>query len=93
MVQPMEAAILQGVRDILFHSGWEMLNICIGEPGIFKVADVETKLHSLHLEAGDPQSPVLVSEVHLIVAVIAEQEIENGQMPHTNSSIGRFISI
>ena len=93
MVQPMEATILQGVRNVLFHSGREIFNVCISKPGIFEVADIETKLSSHHLEAGDPQLYVCVSEVHLIVAAIADEEIVNRQMPDTNPSIDRFISI
>ena len=50
----MEATILQGVRNVLLHSGWEILDICISKPGIFELADVETKLCSHHLEASDP---------------------------------------
>ena len=93
MVQPMEATILQGVRNILFHSGWEILNVCISKPGIFEIADVETELHSHHLEARDSQLHIRVSEVHLIVAAIADKEIVNRQMSNTDPSIGRFISI
>ncbi len=89
----METAILQGVQNILFHLGWEIINVCISKPGIFEIADVETELRSHHLEASDPQLHVHVLKVHLIVTVIANKEIVNRQMPDTNPSIGRFISI
>ena len=93
MVQPMETTILQGVRNVLFHSGWEIFNVSIGKPGIFEIADVETKLRDHHLKARGPQLHVRISEVHLIVATIANKEIVNRQMPDTNPSIGRLISI
>ena len=93
MVQPMETTILQGVRNIMFHSGWEVFNVCISKPGIFKIADVETQLRSHHLKASDPQLHVRVSEVYSIVTAIADKEIVDRQMSDTNPSIGRFISI
>ena len=93
MVQPMETTILQGVRNILFHSGWEISDVCIGQPRIVELADVETELSHHHLEACNPQLHVRVSDVHLMAAAIAEKEIVNRQMPDTNPSIGRFISI
>ena len=89
----MEATILQGVRNVLFRSGWEIPDICIGEPGIVELADVETELGSHHHEAFNPQLHVRVSDVHLIAAAIAEKEIVNRRIPDTNPSIGRFISI
>src|SRR5882757_8155083 len=46
MVRPMEATILQGVRHVLFNSGWEICNVRISEPGIFELADVETELRN-----------------------------------------------
>ncbi len=93
MVQPMETTILQWVRNVLFHLGWEISDVCIGEPGIVELADVETELGSHGLETRTPQLHVRVSDVHLIAAAIAEKEIVNRQMPDTNPSIGRFISI
>ncbi len=93
MVQPVETTILQGIRNVMFHLGWEIFNICISKPGIFEIADVETKLRSHHLEASDPQLHIHVSEVHLIVTAITDKEIVNGQMPDTNPSIDCFISI
>ncbi len=89
----METTILQGVRNVLFHSGWEISDVCIGEPGIVELADVETELGSHRLEACIPQLHVCVLDVHLIAAAIAEKEIVNRQMADTNPSIGRFISI
>ncbi len=93
MVQPMEATILQGARNILFHSGWEIFNVCIGEPGIVELADVETELGSHHIEACNPQLHIRISDVYLVAAVIAEKEIIDRQMPDTNPLIGCFILI
>ena len=89
----METTILQGVRNVLLHSGWEISDVCIGEPGIVELTDVETELGSHRLEACDPQLHVRLSDVHLIAAAIAEKEIVNRQMLDTNTSIGCFISI
>ena len=89
----METTILQGVRNVLFHSGWEISDVCIGEPGIFEPADVETELHGHRPKACNPQLHMCVSDVDLIVAAITEKEVVNRQMPDTNSSIGCFISI
>jgi len=89
----METTIRQGVRYVLFHSGWEISDVCIGEPGIVELADVEMELGGHRLEAYNPQLHVRVSDVHLIAAAIAEKEIVNRQMPDTNPSIGRLISI
>ena len=93
MVRPIETTILQGVRNILFQFGREIYNVCIGKPGIFELADVETKLRSHHSEAINPQLRVRVSGVHVKVTVIADKEIIDRQMPDTNPSIGRFISV
>ena len=89
----METTILQGVRNVLFHSGWEISDVCIGEPGIVELADVEMELGSHRIEACNPQLHIRVKDVHLIAAAIAEKEIVNRQMPDTNPSIGRFISV
>ena len=89
----METTILQGVRNVLFHSGCEIFDVCISKPGIFELADVETELGSHHLEACNPQLHVRVSDVYLIAAAIAEKEIVNRQMSDTNPSIGHFVSI
>ena len=93
MVQPMQTTILQGVRDVLCHSEWEISDGYIREPRIFELANVEMELRSHHSEARNPQLHVRVSDVHLAVAAIADKEIVNRQMPDTNPSIGRFISI
>ena len=93
MVRPMQTTVLQGVRNVLFNSRWEIFNVFIGEPGIFELADVEAELRNHRLEASDPQLQVRVWDVHLIVAAIADKEIVNRHMPNTNPSIGRFISI
>ena len=93
MVQPMETTILQGVRNVLFHPGCEIFDVCIGEPGIVELADVETEVGSHRLDTSNSQLHVGISDVHSMAAAIAEKEIGNRQMPDTNSSIGRFISI
>ena len=93
MVRPMETTILQGIRNVLFHSEWEIDDVCISDPGIVELADIETEVGSHRLEACNSQLQVRVSDVHLIFAAFAEKEIVNGQMPDTNPSIGRFISI
>ena len=93
MVQPMETTILQGIGNVLCHSEWEIPNICISEPGIFELADIEAELGGHCHEACNPQLHVHVLDVHLVVAVIADKEIVNRQMPDTNPSIGRLISI
>ena len=93
MVQPMETAILQGVRNVLFHPGWEISDVCIGELGIVELADVEMELGSHHFEACNPQLHVHISDMHLRVAAIAEKEVVNRQMLDTNPSVGCFISI
>ena len=93
MIRPMETAILQGVRNVLFDARFEIFNVHISEPGIFKFADVETELRNHRLETGNPQLHVRISEVHLIVAAIADKEIVNRQMPDSNPFMRRFISI
>ena len=65
MVQPMETTVLQGVRNVLLHPGWEISNVCIGEPGIVELADVETELCGHHSEAINPQLRICISGVHL----------------------------
>ena len=89
----METTILQGIGNVFFHSGWEIINVCISEPGILELADVETELCNHRLEASNAQLHVCVSDVHLVVAAIADKEIIKLQMPDTNPSIGHFISI
>ena len=89
----METAILQGVRNVLFDVQLEIFNVHISEPEIFKFADVETELHNHHLETGNPQLHICISEVHLIVAAIADKEIVNRQMLDSNPFICCFISI
>ena len=93
MIQPMETAILQGVGNVFFHSGWEITNLRIGETGIVEFADVETELRSHRLDASNPELHVRISDVRLIVAAIADKEIENRQVPDTDPSVGCFISI
>ena len=93
MAQPIETTILQWVRNILLHSGWEIFDVRISELRIFELADIKTELRNHRLETSNPQLHVCISDVHLIVAVIADKEVVNRQMPDTNPSIGRFISI
>jgi len=77
MFRPMERAILQGVRNILFHLRWEIFDVCIGDPGIFELSNVETELRIHRLEASNPQLHVHVLDVHLILAAITDKEIVN----------------
>ena len=72
--------MLQGVGNALFHSRWEISNVCIGESGIFEIADIETEpfYRVYHrLEAGDTLLRVRLSQVDLVLAAIAEKEIGN----------------
>jgi len=89
----MKRTILQDVGNVLFNSGWEIINVGISEPGILELADIETELRDHYLETSNTQLHICISDVHLIVAAIADKEIVNGQMPDTNPSIGRSISI
>ena len=89
----METTILQGVRNVRFHSPWEIFDVCIREPGIFELADVETELCDHRLEASNSQLHFHITGVHSAVAAIVDKEIVNRQMPDTNPSIGRLISI
>ena len=93
MVQPMEATVLQGARNILFHSGWEISDIGISEPGIVELADVEAELCCHHPEASNSQLHVRISVVHLTVAAITDEEIVNRRMLETNASIDHLISV
>ena len=93
MVRPMETTILQGIGNVFFNSGWEVFDICISEPGIFELADVETELCDHRLETSNPQLHVRTSDIYSIVAAITDKKIVNRQMPDTNSSIGGFISV
>ena len=77
MVRPVETAILQGVGNVLLHSGWEISNLCIGEPGIFEITNIEAEPFHHRLEAGDTLLRVRPSQVDLILATIAEKEIGN----------------
>ena len=73
----MQRTILQGVGDVLFDSGWEILHILISDPGIFELADIETELFDHRLEASNSQLQVCVFEVYLVGTVIADKEIGN----------------
>ena len=79
MVRPVKRTILQRVGNVLFDSGWEIFNVCVSEPGIFELADVETELFNHRLKASNAQMHVCVSEVDLIIVVIvfADKEIRD----------------
>jgi hypothetical protein len=79
MVGPIVRTILQSVGNVLFDPGWEVLDVCISEPGIFEVADIETELLNHRLQAGNPQLHVRVSEADSVVAVtvVADKKIGN----------------
>ena len=77
MIRPIERTILQSVGNVLFDSGWEIIDVRISKPGIFELADIETELFDHRLEASNSQLHVRILEVDLIDAVIAEKEIRN----------------
>ena len=77
MIRPIERTILQCIRNVLFDSGWEVTDVHIRKPRIFKLADIETELFDHHLEAGSSQMYVCITEVDLIGAVVADKEIRN----------------
>jgi hypothetical protein len=54
MIGPIETAVLQSVGDVLFNSRFEIFDVCISEPGIFELADIETQLSDHRLEARIP---------------------------------------
>ena len=89
----MERTILQSVGNILFDPRWKVFNVCISNPGILELADIETKLFNHRLEASNSQLRVRVLKINLIVAVIADKEIGNGQMSDANPCVGSFVSI
>ena len=93
MIRPMKGTILQSIGNILFDSGWKILNVRIGEPGIFESTDIETELFNHRLHASNPQMRVYVLGDHLIVAALTKKEIGNRQMADTDPSIDRVISI
>jgi len=74
MVRSIETTIQQGVRNVLFQFGREIYNVCIGQPRIFELADVETEWCSHHSEAINPQLHVCVSDAHLEIAAIADKK-------------------
>ncbi len=68
---------MQSVGNVLFDSGWEILNIRIRQPRIFKSTDIETELFNHRIHASDAQLYVHVLGIHLMGAVIAGKEIGN----------------
>ena len=84
---------MQSIGNVLFDPGWKILNVRIGEPGIFESTDVETELLNRRLHASNPQMHVCVMGDDLVVAAATEKEIGNGQMADTDPSIDRSISI
>jgi hypothetical protein len=77
MIWPIERTILQSVRNVLFDSGCEILNIRIREPGIFESTDIETELFNHRLHASNAQLYVRVSWIDLIGGVTTDKEIGN----------------
>ena len=49
--------------------------MCIGKPGILKLADIETELFNHCLEASNSKLHIHFLEVDLIDAVIADKKI------------------
>jgi len=41
---------LQNVGNVLFDSGWEIVDICISKLGIVEIADIEAELFLLALQ-------------------------------------------
>ena len=77
MIGPIERTILQSVGNVLFDSGWEIIDVRIRKPRIFELAYIETELFYHRLEASNSQLLVRVVEVYLIGAVVADKEIRN----------------
>ena len=71
----METTILQGIRNVLFYSEWEIFDVCISKPGVIELADIEMELGSHRLEACNSQLHIRVSDIHLIFVAFAEKEI------------------
>ena len=53
------------------------MGLVLLQPGIIKLADVESELFHHHIEAGNTLLCMRLLQVHLIVTVIAEKEIRN----------------
>ena len=66
---------MQSIGNVLFDPRWEVLNVCVGKPGVFEFADVEAELFDHRLEASDSEPHIGVLENDLIVTVVAEKEI------------------
>ena len=77
MIGPIERTVLQGIGNVLLDSRLEIFDICISEPGIFELADIETELGNHRLEASNAQLRVRVSKIDVIVAVIADEKVGN----------------
>ena len=89
----MERTILQGVGDVLFNSRWEIFDVCIGEPGIFELTDIETESRNHRLEASEAHLHVRPSDAYLVVAAIADKEVINrGLDSTTTSSLVKLVS-
>jgi len=77
VIRPIEGTILQSVGNVVSDSRWEIMDVRISKPGVFKLADIETELFGHRLEASNSQLHVRVLDVDLIGAVIADKEIRN----------------
>jgi len=93
MIRPIERTILQSFGDVLFDSGWQILNGCIRKPRVAELADIEPELANHRLEGGNSQLPICVSEVDLVFAAIADKEIGDRRMSDTNCFIDPLVSI
>ena len=77
MIRPIERTILPSVGDVLLDSGWEIFNVCISEPGIFELADIEAELLNHRIEASNAHLHVCLLEVDSTLAIISEKEVGN----------------
>ena len=68
---------MQSLGNVLFDSGWEIVNVHIREPGIFEFTDIETELFDHCLDAGNAQLHIRVLGIDLVGAVITGEKVGN----------------
>ena len=93
MVCPIAATIPQSVGNVLFGPGFKIFNVCIGEPRIFELADIETELVDHCFETSNSKVNMRVLEPNLVVTVLADEEFRNRQMSDSNPSMILYIAI
>jgi len=79
------------VGEVLFHSGWEIFDICISKQGIFKLADIETELFNQRLQASNAQLRMCALEIELTVTAVVDEKTRDRKMLDTNLRIGPFV--